>query len=890
MPVDATEQILNEAVSAREDAPVIYPQEQLNWNIDDVDRRSYMVDRRMSGCFWLGSRKAIDPEHPGKIYVDGKEVGTPLFHEGFMGGQIVALFLRPWLREYDRTYTITYQDAVTLDGEAIPPCTFQLRTLPHMTPGQVYPEHDPIVLQAAREGIVLLKNDHHLLPLAKGSVVNAFGSGAAIFRIGCVGAGKINARYGIRFEEGIRDYSSLKLNQPLFDFYTSEQDVLPDDQMMKQARELSDTAVVVLTRGTGESVDNRPEKGGYYLTDQEVELLKGVRKVFDKIVVILNTGYPIEMKWVDQMGIDAVIWTGLPGMAGGRALAEILEGTVNPSGHLPDTWSYDYYDIPSSQNFYLPPAEKAGGIGQHEYSVLAYEEGLYVGYRYFETFNKPVAYSFGHGLSYTTFARKMTRFFSSGGAVQMDITVTNTGKVPGKEVVLVFAQIPDGKLEQPSRRLVAFAKTDELAPGASQIIPVSILPERFNSYDESTASWVIEPGKIQLYLGGSVQDAVPIAAFDVEKEIVTSKVENRLQPPVALTELSKKDPDSYPKGTLTGYFEGETLPYARPRSFTPEPNPLKGEKPDHLITCPMVKQDPSLLESFILQLSDYQLCRLMVGARTGWGPEDNGFAGTIYTTGALEELKLPEYYFSDGNNGLNMFDANIGFPTSNLVAATFNEQLSFEEGKAIGEEAKGMKLQNILAPAMNIHRNPLCGRHSEYFSEDPLLAGRMAGQESRGLESVGVASCMKHLFANNAETLRNTCHAIMSERTAREIYLRTFECALEVHVPDSFMTSYNPVNGSWCSDDPELLQGILRDEWGYEGYVMTDWGASFSCGPVTIEAASGGWIAPGSMKDTEVTPMVEAIENGTLDRERVRKNAYRMMKSIIRYPDLTQTE
>ena len=156
--------------------------------------------------------------------------------------------------------------------------------------------------------------------------------------------------------------------------------------MMKQARELSDTAVVVLTRGTGESVDNRPEKGGYYLTDQEVELLKGVRKVFDKIVVILNTGYPIEMKWVDQMGIDAVIWTGLPGMAGGRALAEILEGTVNPSGHLPDTWSYDYYDIPSSQNFYLPPAEKAGGIGRHEYSVLAYEEGLYVGYRYFETF------------------------------------------------------------------------------------------------------------------------------------------------------------------------------------------------------------------------------------------------------------------------------------------------------------------------------------------------------------------------------------------------------------------------------------------------------------------------------------------------------------------------
>ena len=195
------------------------------------------------------AEKPIDPEHPGNILVDGQPAGIPLFHEGFMGSQIIALFLRPFLRQYDRSYTITYQNAVTLDGQVLEPYTFQLRTLPHMRPGEVYPEHDAIVLQAAREGIVLLKNDHHVLPLPKNSVVNAFGSGAAIFRLGCVGAGKINSRYGIRFEEGIKEYSSLKLNQPLFDFYISEQDILPDDQMMQQAREMSDTAVVVLTRG-----------------------------------------------------------------------------------------------------------------------------------------------------------------------------------------------------------------------------------------------------------------------------------------------------------------------------------------------------------------------------------------------------------------------------------------------------------------------------------------------------------------------------------------------------------------------------------------------------------------------------------------------------------------
>ena len=389
MPVDATEKILNEAVSANENVPVLFPMEQLTWNINDVDRRSYMIDRRMSGCFWLGSRKPIDPEHPGNILVDGQPAGIPLFHEGFMGSQIIALFLRPFLRQYDRSYTITYQNAVTLDGQVLEPYTFQLRTLPHMRPGEVYPEHDSIVLQAAREGIVLLKNDHHVLPLPKNSVVNAFGSGAAIFRLGCVGAGKINSRYGIRFEEGIKEYSSLKLNQPLFDFYTSEQDILPDDQMMQQAREMSDTAVVVLTRGTGESIDNRPEKGGYYLTDRERELIKGVRDTFKRVAVVLNTGYPIEMKWVDEYQIDAVIWIGLPGMAGGRALAEILEGSVNPSGRLPDTWSYDYYDIPSAQNFYLPPAEKAGNRGEHEYSVIGYEEGLYVGYRYFSNLQPP---------------------------------------------------------------------------------------------------------------------------------------------------------------------------------------------------------------------------------------------------------------------------------------------------------------------------------------------------------------------------------------------------------------------------------------------------------------------------------------------------------------------
>lgn len=888
--MDETTKLVHEAAQEKAGPAELIPMGEPVWNLDDVDGKSYMMDHRMSGCFALLSTKPLAEDAGGTYWVNGVCAGAPVIGASSFMGQMIGLFLRSRLTEYDTDYEIRLEGVKAKDGSVLAPYAFTMHTLPKVEPGEVWPEHDALVLAAAREGAVLLKNEG-VLPLEKGSVLNAFGSAVQTYRLGCVGAGKINPRYGIRFVEGVERYSSLKLNRPLADFYRAERDVLPPDDLLEEARALSGTAVLVLSRPTGESEDNRPEPGAYRLSADEKALLDGLRARFEKLVVVLNTGYPIEMNWIDSA--DAILWTGLNGMAGGRALAEILDGTVSPSGRLPDTWAFDYGDIPAAMNFNFAPGETSRMSGNdnelRESNVTVYEEGLYVGYRYFETFGKRAAFPFGHGLSYTSFTRRCVRFAEKDCAVELDVEVTNTGAVWGKESVLLFAELPEGKLEQPSRRLVDFAKTDTLAPGASEVLHLKVSPRGFDSYDEAAARWIIEPGTVRLYLGGSVAEAKEAASFNVPEEITVAQVKNRVVPPIEIRELSRRDPEgSWPTGRESRVVESVALPYRQERRRTPEARPVTGEKPEKLVTFPMLLKDPSLLNAFVLQMSDYELCRCSAGGRTGWGYGDSGFAGVLYAEGALEKYGIPkDYYFSDGNNGLNMNDANVGFPVSNVVCATFNERLSYEEGRAIAEEAIGMKLPCILAPAVNLHRNPLCGRHSEYFSEDPVLSGRMAAQEGRGLQSCGVACSLKHLFANNAEYLRYTNHVLVTERTARELYLRIFEEALQVYMPDTVMTGYNAVNGVWCGEDEDLLEGILREEWGFTGYVMSDWGGANSCPGGAPAQAGLSWVAPGSMDDSTVTPILDALNAGKLDRERLRANVRDLFQTVIKYAKYT---
>ena len=882
MPNDATFELMAEMQNRKAAVSLI---EAPRYNIDDMDGRTCMVSLIFTGCYCLCSDKTIDPARPGMIYIDDVATEAPLIPPPMpMFGQMIGIHVRKYLLDYDRSYRIRFTGAYDTEGIEIPEFTFDLKTLPRTEPGQCYPEHDRIVLQAAREGAVLLKNDNKALPLAKGSTVNVFGAGAVVFRLGCLGAGKINPRYGIRVKEGIEKYSSLRLNQELYGFYTDEKNIFPSKDMVRRAKEQSDTAVIFLTRGSSEAHDMPAEKGGYYLTDDERTLIAAVSAAFQKKVVVLNVAYPIETGWVETYQIDAVLLMGLPGMAGGRALAEILEGKVNPSGKLPNTWAVDYWDYPSAKNF-LSLSQIREHYPESSYVTTVYEEGLYVGYRYFDTFSKKAAWMFGHGLSYTTFSKTIEATDVKGTDGIVRVRVVNTGECPGKEVVQLYARLPEGELEQPDKRLVAFAKTKELIPGESQIVTLRFGARQLRSFDERSGCWVIEAGWVEFLLGGAPDVARPIQSckMEIPETIMISQTKHRLSCPVAITELSKKAPEAtWPKGEKTRGYVQDTLPFATSRKFITEEMDLKEEK-ERLITFPEVVKNPKLAEEFIAQMSDYELARFSVGGKTGWGMEDTGFAGMLYAGGKLEKYQIPEYYFADGNNGLNLFKPNIGFPVSTTICASWNEELSYQEGISIAQEAKERNLDCLLAPGMNLQRNPLCGRHTEYFSEDPLLAGRMAGQESRGFETAGISSCMKHFFGNNAETMRNRNHSLMTERTARELYLAAFTYAFDVHMPDTVMTGYNAVNGCYCADDEVLLRGILRDEMGFDGFVMTDWGGYGDQGMAQALAAGICWLAPGGEDDSLVEPIWQALENGTLSRAKVRQNLVRLIQTAVKY-------
>lgn len=858
------------------------------WNIDDMDPRFCMVNLMFSGMYCLMSSKEIDPKRPGMVYIDGKETEAPMVPPPMpVFGQMIGVKARKYVKEYNRSYAICYTGAYDTDGMEIPDFSFTLTTMPRRNPGEIWPEHDTVVLEAARESAVLLKNENHTLPLGSYAVANVFGAGAVVFRSGCLGAGKINPRYSIRVKEGIEHYSSLELNEELYDFYTSEEDVLPPDEMLKRAREKNDTAIVFLSRTSSEAHDNLPKKGGYYLTDEEKSLINGVTKVFSRTVAVLNVAYPIETGWMEQ--VDAVLLVGLPGMAGGRALAELLEGTQNPSGKLACTWAKDYWDYPSAKNF-LTLSELRKRCPDAKFVTTVYEEGLYVGYRYFDTFGKEPAFRFGHGLSYTSFEKTVVQKDDA----TIEVTVTNTGNISGKEVVSLYAKLPEEKLEQPNRRLVSFAKTKELAPKENETLVLKVTDERLQSFDELSGSWLIEVGEIEFYL-----DNEKVGSRRIPETVTVGMAGARIPAPLEIKELSKHDIEgTYPLGKDTKGHAEDTLPFSVYREFPEEQTefsgvsshsqnlkcsmPSKESKDLEVITFTDVVNAPSKAEAFIAQMSDYEMARLTVGGKTGWGMADKGYAGMLSIDGALEKYKLPEYFFSDGNNGLNLFEPNIGFPVSATMCASWNEELMYKEGVAIAEEAKAMGMSCLLAPALNLQRNILCGRHTEYFSEDPLLAGRMAGQENRGFEETGVSGSMKHFFANNAETHRGVNHSLMTERTARELYLAAFAYAFEVKKPDTVMTGYNAANGMFCANDGALLNGILRKEWGFEGYVMTDWNGYGNLGMQGLVQAGISWVAPGCPDDSLVTPIVEAIANGTLSRGRLQKNLVDLVRVIIK--------
>jgi Beta-glucosidase-related glycosidases len=848
---------------------------------NEIDGQLAMLDRAFSGCVTLGFSKEIDKAISGKITLDGRSISY--FHHviHFRGVMpVLAVYVFPYLDAYDHIYMLHIEGFTDTDGNVMLSRDVPIRTLPKPLANKEDSAHEALALQAAEEGFVLLKNEGDALPMKPG-VLNIFGIGLHLFRDCAVGAGKTNARYTIGLKQAIRESHEFQLNENLADFYKAGDDVLPDEALLTEARVNSDTAIVVLTRFGGENTDGSTAKGEYYLSDGEDALLHMVMQRFNKTIVVLNTPGPIDTKFADTYKVDALIYMGFGGMLGGCALLNILSGKTNPSGKLTDTWALNYMDIPASKNFY--DCAKDGpryGADEEVWIDTVYEEDIYVGYRHFETFSVKPAYCFGHGLSYTRFSLEWsTPIFDSVKGLNVSVQVNNIGTCSGKEVTQVYISKPNGRLEQPARELIAFEKTKLLPCGEAQTLHFAVPIHHMASYDEHWAAYIMPAGTYRIYAGTSVANAEAIGCFTLKADLFTKLAKHHIHPVSPIQTLTQKDlKSSWPQGRLSGVkanAEGIEPPRANP-VYTVDENTISTED---LLSFQDAIDDPNLIPAYVSNLSVDALCRLSVCANAAWNMAGNGVAGRLEVP---ENLDIPAFTIADGNSGIRVDPKGTGFPSTVVYGATFNKQLVYDIGVILGHEAMERGVDMVAAPGMNLHRNPLNGRNPEYFSEDPYLTGMMAAKLCAGIESVGVGACYKHILANNCETSRKRNQSIMTERALRELYFRAFELAFEAHMPISIMTSYNAVNGRHTAADTKLIRGLLRDECGFDGMVMTDWNTYDSCDPVEIILGGNNWLTPGSADDTFTKPLKEAVESGRLPLPVLKESVGWLLKAVAR--------
>lgn len=872
----------------KEDKPLLLEMGPSVYDFHDIDGLYFMLDRNLSGCLIMMWAKPMNPEAAGRITLDGKEIPRYVIKPmAEMGGMwILGIPLRGMVTEYSREYKLHVEGFEDTDGNEMNPQDFVVKGIDKTEPDAKYEEHEKIARQAAAEGIVLLENKNGTLPVKEGITLNLFGKGIHQFRNGAVGAGKISPRYSVNLAEAIRESECFSLNEELAEFYSCDEDEIPDGEILKRAKEKSNLAVMLLTRAAGENMDLSTAKGEYYLSEKEEALLNTLAKEFEHTVVILNVGYPIDVSFVTRYGIDALLYSGFGGMLGGPAILDVLSGKVNPSGKLPDTWAKDYFDIPASRNFYDCVDKPRLNAECDTYLDTYYEEDIYVGYRYFTTFSQEAAYPFGFGLSYTTFTVDAQVMGFDGEELRLQVKVKNTGNVPGKEVVQVYAGKPDGKLEKPERELIYFEKTRELGPCEEQEFQITVPAKHLSSYSEKAAAYIVEAGTYNVYVGNSVE-APACGNFKVPEELLVKQVVNRMVPPEEIRVLSKYAPkETWPGGEKSGVCEGKTTfkPYTLRQEYPVARTADSKGGSDTLqqghVTFEDVRKDLSKAEAFAAQMSIEELARVSVCGSAGWGMEGIGEAGHVV---GIEGYDMPEFLVSDGNSGVNLNVKNIGMPSGVTLCASFNKELSEQVGRVIGEEAKELGMPMILAPAFNIHRNPLNGRQPEYFSEDPYLAGMMAGYYCRGMEGAEVASCIKHLIANNCESSRKRNQSIVTERAIREIYFRAFEIAMEVHMPAAVMTAYNACNGQPTSTDADLILGLLREENGFDGFVMTDWTSYDTADIVEMVQAGNCWITPGSLDDTFTAQIVEGVKDGRIEKARLIENVAWIIRVMAKF-------
>ena len=714
-------------------------------------------------------------------------------------------------------------------------------------------QYAALARQAAAEGCVLLENKNNTLPLSEGEKCAVFGrTQFEYYKSGTGSGGLVNTSYVHDLEYAL-DESSLVIDEEVKNAYKDwlkehpfdlgngwaqepwcQEEMPLSDELVSGAASRCQTALIVIGRTAGEDRDNAAEKGSWYLTDGEEAMLQTVCRHFSRTVVLLNVGNIIDMSFVDRYEPSSVLYIWQGGMEGGCGAVDVLTGKVPASGRLSDTIAYHIDDYPSTRNFNCE-------------ETIRYEEDIYVGYRYFETFAKgKVRYPFGYGLSYTTFdvqasldmcslpAGLVKGEISMEDSFQVNYDVTNTGDVAGKETVQFYVQKPQGVLGKPSRELIRFTKTELLEAGEEESGILAIDFYALASYDDSgitghAFSYVLEEGTYTIFAGTNVRDAKEIGSFALTSTVVLQELSQQLAP---RRHLERMMPKANEDGTFTPVIQAAPVYLQHYKEDTcPQCADYTGDKGYSLDD---VKSGIVSMDDFLAQLTDLDLCHMVKGEGMSSPKVTPGTAAAFGgLTPTLTHFGIPAGCCTDGPSGLRMDCGTNAFslPGGTLLACTFNTSLNADLFEMEGLEMRNNHIESLLGPGMNIHRCPLNGRNFEYFSEDPLLSGAIATAQLEGMGRAGVTGTIKHFCGNNQEYHRRFVDSVISERALREIYLKGFEIAVRSGYASSIMTTYGSVNGLWTAGNPQLNTDVLRGEWGFDGIVMTDWWAEINNAP-----------------------------------------------------------
>lgn len=822
--------------------------------------------------------------------------------------------------------------------------TFSGTTNPEVQPWET--EHRQVAREAAAEGIVLLKNKDQILPLKSGSAVAIYGSGAGRTIKGGTGSGDVNERekvsifqgmknagYEVTNEEWIQSYDKIyeKARQDwkndivtrsggnggdvmnFFDVYSTTPFIMPTGDPVKKPEEgeNTDIAIYVLSRVAGEGADRNAAAGDYYLKEDEHQMLADLCAYYKDVIVVVNAGGQVDLSFMDEFeNVKALLVIVQPGMEGGNAFADVISGKVNPSGKLVDSWAYKYEDYPSAATF----SHNNGNVKKE-----FYEEGIYVGYRYFDTFGIPVRYGFGYGLSYTTFSMSgYTVEKTENNGVKISVCVKNTGDVSGKEVVQAYVSLPGGRLEKEAHRLIAYAKTELLQPGQEQPIILEVPAERLTSYDEKNATWILEKGFYGICVGNSLESTELIGGVQLDENATLEKVKNLFAKKDELKELAQQDGKTSEREAAQKTLAAEKhLPVLEMKAADFETKEIVYKKNSELADAKAMEFVDTLSVEELIDLAAGDPGKAQGGNLGAAGISvpgsagethrcavDKGLASIVLADGPAG-LRLMKYYhvddgkiipmpfefslegglFYDGPTDLpgeRYYQYCTAIPVGTMLAQTWNTDLIHKVGAMIGKEMEYFDVTLWLAPGMNIHRNPLCGRNFEYYSEDPYVAGTIAAAMTDGVQSnYGCGTTIKHFACNNQEDNRMGSDSILSERAIRELYLKGFEIAVKESQPLSIMTSYNLINGVHAANNHDLCTDVARNEWGFQGAIMTDWTTTEvddSCTASGCMRAGNDLVMPGCFGDHD--NMKKELEEGTLQMEDLKACIARLVSVI----------